>query len=115
MVHAINNGNEGTVDTRETDELALVGVLGDLYPHFVETGFIEQDRETLKSLERVDEDFVSVTIENKDKNGLFTVDKICAAIEATGFDSPSALAYSSPEVKTALDYDSSCFPASFVL
>ncbi|KAK7189915.1 hypothetical protein PSPO01_04305 [Paraphaeosphaeria sporulosa] len=82
----------GTVDTRETDELALVGVLGDLYPHFVETGFIEQDRETLKSLERVDEDFLSVTIENKDKNGLFTVDKICAAIEATGFDSPSALA-----------------------
>lgn len=83
-------------------------------------------RTTVKSVERIPGDFfeeghrwrLQTTLtggDNIGQDGSFGVDTICAVIEATGFDSPSSLAFLPSEVKDALDYDPTCFPAPFIL
>lgn len=55
MIRAIVDGDEGYVDTREVDELAPIGIMGDSYPQFVKTGQIVQVRGTLTHLKKIDQ------------------------------------------------------------
>ncbi|KAJ4356546.1 uncharacterized protein N0V89_004580 [Didymosphaeria variabile] len=116
MIHTISDGDEGYVDTRETDELAPIGILGDSYPQFVKAGRIAQVRGTLSRLHQVDKgDLVTATIQKVKNDGNFAVHNVCAVIQATGFDTASSLAFLSPQTKMALDHDPTCSPAPFVL
>jgi len=116
MIHTIIDGDEGYVDTRKVDQLAPIGILGDSYTQYVKIGRINQVRGTLTHLKEMDGGaLVTATIQGIGKDGLTTVDNVSAVIYATGFDTPSSLAFLPDEVKAILEYDPTCSPAPFIL
>jgi hypothetical protein len=108
MIESLISGNDDVPEDDEQIAMRLSAVISDSYPQLLQLGVIEplqgEIQETIPSAQKDD---LTVTIKTS-TGAEHVMENVVGVVYATGFNPAASLSYLSDEVRSLLEFESSC-------